>query len=163
MSAKRAQSDKRGVIPAMDDVARAGPSNIELKRLIEATKTRLENWTIEVERNPNPRMVHVLKNILSHINAFTEITEAKMTFSYKSLSRQMAVLLQEVASLNSVIMDSILDDDYVSAPEEERINDALMKVVRAAVELIRIVQQSFIGQQRRIEYRKSAAFRKGDT
>lgn len=135
------------------------PSNAELKALLEATKTRLENWTIEVERDPNPRMVHVLKNILSHINSFTRITDAKMEYSYKTLSRQMAVLLQEVALLNTAIMESLMDDDLVSTGEEERINDALMKVVQAAVELIRIVQQAFIGRQRALGPPESRARR----
>jgi hypothetical protein len=124
------------------------PSNVDLKKLIEATKVRLENWTIEVERDPNPRMVHVLKNILGHINEFTRLTDAKVEYSYKGLSRQMSVLLQEVARLNAVIMDSLMDDDAVSTSEEEQINEALRKVVQAAVELIRIVQQAFIGRRR---------------
>ena len=127
------------------------PTNAELRDLIQTTKTRLENWTVEVERNPNPRMVHVLKNVLSHINTFTRITDARMVYSYKSLSHQMAILLQEVASLNTVIMESLLDDDLISAAEEARINDSLMRVVQAAVELIRIVQQAFIGRRRQIE------------
>lgn len=139
------------VAPVVDDDFVDLPSNAELKQLIEATKTRLENWTVEVERNPNPRMVHVLKNILSHINTFTRITDARMVYSYKSLSHQMATLLQEVAGLNTVIMESLLEDDMISAGEEDRINDALMRVVHAAVELIRIVQQAFIGRRRQIE------------
>jgi hypothetical protein len=124
------------------------PSNVELKRLIDATKTRLENWTLEVQRDPDPRMVHVLKNILGHINEFTKLTDAKVEYSYKTLSKQMSVLLQEVASLNAAIMDALMDDDLVSAAEEELINDVLRRVVQAAVELIRIVQQAFIGRHR---------------
>jgi len=146
---KRKQTTE--VAPILDQDLFDLPSNAELKDLIETVKTRLENWTIEVERNPNPRMVHVLKNILSHINTFTQITDSRMVYSYKSLSHQMAILLQEVASLNTIIMESLLDDDLISADEEEHINDALMRVVQAAVELIRIVQQAFIGRHRRIE------------
>lgn len=124
------------------------PTNAELKRLIEATKVRLENWTVEVERDPNPGMVHVLKNILGHINEFTRLADSKVQYSYKSLSHQMSVLLQEVARLNAAIMESLIDDDLVTATEEERINEALRGVVQAAVELIRIVQQAFIGRYR---------------
>ncbi len=145
------QKQTTDVAPISDQDLFDLPSNAELKDLIETVKTRLENWTIEVERNPNPRMVHVLKNILSHINTFTQITDSRMVYSYKSLSHQMAILLQEVASLNTIIMESLLDDDLISADEEEHINDALMRVVQAAVELIRIVQQAFIGRHRRIE------------
>ena len=141
-------SDSRHVIPRPAPESREMPSNAELKRLIEATKVRLENWTIEVERDPNPRLVHTLKNILGHINEFTRITDAKVEYSYKSLSRQMSVLLREVASLNTAIIESLMDDDLVTAAEEERINGALRAVVQAAVELIRIVQQAFIVRQR---------------
>ena len=139
------------IAPLLDPEAMDLPSNAELRDLIQSTKTRLEKWTVEVEHNPNPRMVHVLKNILSHINTFTRITDARMVYSYKSLSHQMAILLQEVATLNTIIMESLLDDDVISAGEEERINESLMRAVQAAVELIRIVQQAFIGRHRQIE------------
>jgi hypothetical protein len=144
----RKTAESRDIVPRELPESKEMPSNAELKRLIEATKVRLENWTVEVERDPNPRMVHVLKNILGHINEFTRLADAKTEYSYKNLSKQMSVLLQEVASLNAAIMDSLMDDDLVSASEEERINEALRRVVQAAVELIRIVQQAFIGRHR---------------
>lgn len=140
--------ENRDIVPRDGSRALEMPSNAELKRLIEATKIRLENWTLEVERDPNPRLVHTLKNILGHINEFTRLTDAKVEYSYKGLSRQMSVLLREVATLNTAIMESLMDDDLITAAEEERINETLRRVVQAAVELIRIVQQAFISRQR---------------
>ena len=120
------------------------PSNAEIKRLVEMTVTRLENWKVEVQSNPNPRLVHVLKNIISQIEALTELTEAKISYSYKALSRQMSILVDEVAKLNIAITDSLLEDDLIDEAEEERINESLKQVFQAAVQLIRIVQQAFM-------------------
>jgi len=120
------------------------PSNAEIKRLVEMTVTRLENWKVEVESNPNPRLVHVLKNIISQIEALTDLTEAKISYSYKALSRQMSILVDEVAKLNIAITDSLLEDDLIDETEEERINESLKQVFQAAVQLIRIVQQAFM-------------------
>ena len=120
------------------------PTNAEIKRLVELTMTRLENWKVEVESNPNPRMVHVLKNIVAQIEALTELTEAKVSYSYKALSRQMSILVDEVAKLNIAITDSLLEDDLIDESEEERINESLRQVFQAAVQLIRIVQQAFV-------------------
>jgi hypothetical protein len=118
-------------------------TNAELKRLLEQTQTRLENWKLEIERNPNPRLVHVLKNIVGHIESLTRITETKIRYSYKTLSRQMSVLINEVAALNMAITDSLMDDDLVDEAEEQRINASLKRVVQAALDLIWIVQQAF--------------------
>ena len=126
------------------------PSNAELRRLVEMTVTRLENWKVEVESNPNPRMVHVLKNIIAQIETLTELTEAKISYSYKALSRQMSILVDEVAKLNIAITDSLLEDDLIDEAEEERINDSLKLVFQAAVQLIRIVQQAFMLSNRRL-------------
>ena len=126
------------------------PSNAELRRLVEMTVTRLENWKVEVQSNPNPRLVHVLKNIIAQIEALTELTEAKISYSYKALSRQMSILVDEVAKLNIAITDSLLEDDLIDEAEEERINDSLKQVFQAAVQLIRIVQQAFMQSHRRI-------------
>jgi len=120
------------------------PSNAEVKRLVEMTVTRLENWKVEMQSNPNPRLVHVLKNIISQIEALTELTEAKISYSYKALSRQMSILVDEVAKLNIAITDSLLEDDLIDEAEEERINESLKQVFQAAVQLIRIVQQAFM-------------------
>jgi len=128
----------------LDLAPRGIPTNVELRRLLELTLTRLENWKLEVERNPNPRMVHVLKNIVAQIETLTHITDTKITYSYKSLSRQMSVLVNEVARLNLSITDALLEDDFVDAEEEERINQNLRTMFQAAVELIRIVQQAFM-------------------
>jgi K+ transporter len=120
------------------------PTNVELKKLLDMTVTRLENWKLEVETNPNPRMVHVLKNIIAQIETLTELTEAKVGYSYKALSRQMSILVDEVAKLNIAITDSLLEDDLIDESEEERINESLKQVFQAAVHLIRIVQQAFM-------------------
>ena len=120
------------------------PSNAEVKRLVEMTVTRLENWKVEMQSNPNPRLVHVLKNIISQIEALTELSEAKISYSYKALSRQMSILVDEVAKLNIAITDSLLEDDLIDEAEEERINESLKQVFQAAVQLIRIVQQAFM-------------------
>jgi hypothetical protein len=126
------------------------PTNAELKRLVEMTVTRLENWKVEVESNPNPRLVHVLKNIIAQIETLTELTEAKISYSYKALSRQMSLLVDEVAKLNIAITDSLLEDDMIDEAEEERINESLKQVFQAAVQLIRIVQQAFMHSQGRL-------------
>ena len=43
------------------------------------TVTRLENWKVEVESNPNPRLVHVLKNIIAQIETLTDLADAKIS------------------------------------------------------------------------------------
>lgn len=142
-----AEKGKRKKPPAeqeMDLAPQGIPTNIELKRLLELTLTRLENWKLEVERNPNPRMVHVLKNIVAQIETLTHITDTKTTYSYKTLSRQMSVLVDEVARLNLSITDALMDDDFIDDQEEERINQNLRTMFQAAVQLIRIVQQAFM-------------------
>ncbi len=145
MAAKhKAQSRSKGAGAAKDLAPQELPTNVELKRLLDMTVTRLENWKLEVEANPNPRMVHVLKNIIAQIEALTELTEAKISYSYKALSRQMSILVDEVAKLNIAITDSLLDDDIIDEAEEERINESLKQVLQAAVHLIRIVQQAFM-------------------
>jgi hypothetical protein len=132
------------------------PTNVELKRLLDMTVTRLENWKLEVESNPNPRMVHVLKNIIAQIETLTELTEAKVSYSYKALSRQMSILVDEVAKLNIAITDSLLDDDLIDEAEEERINRSLRQVFQAAVQLIRIVQQAFMLRYSKLEKSRSS-------
>lgn len=119
------------------------PSNSELKTLIEKALVRFENWKIEVNRNPNPKMVHQLKNILSVINSISQISYEKVAFSYKMLSKKIAMLNKEVATLNLTIMDSLMDDDYLDEDEERIINECLKNVIQSAVELIQIVQNAF--------------------
>jgi len=134
--------------PKLDLTTRGIPTNVELKRLLDMTLTRLENWKLEVEQNPNPRMVHVLKNIVAQIETLTHITDAKVTYSYKSLSRQMSVLVDEVGRLNMSITDALMEDDVIDEAEEERINENLRTMFQAAVQLIRIVQQAFMVRRR---------------
>ncbi len=119
------------------------PSNADLKKLLENTLTRFENWKLEVERNPNPRMVHTLKNIISIIDSIAEINETRMKYSYKNLSRQMSILIDEVAKLNLTITDSLMEDDFIDAKEEKKINESLRNVIKAAIKLITIVQNAF--------------------
>ena len=130
------------------------PTNAELRRLLEHAVTRLENWRLEVETNPNPRMVHVLKNVISHIESLTHITDTKISYSYKSLSRQMSVLVEGVAKLNIAITDSLMDDDWIDEKEEERINASLRLVFTSALDLIRIVQQAFTLSRKRLDVPK---------
>ena len=119
------------------------PSNSELKKLIEQAMIRFQNWKLEVEKNPNPRMVHSLKNIVSIINNLADSTQQKMKYSYKALCRRMADLIHEVAELNMNIMSGLDDDDMIDEIEEEKIVNSLFMVVRSATDLIRIVQDGF--------------------
>jgi hypothetical protein len=97
--------------------ANQGPSNAELKRLIEKTLVRIQNWRVEMEANPNPRMVHQLKNLVSIIDSLSEITENRMQYSYKQLAHRMALLVNETAQLNLRITSALSKDDYL---DEER-------------------------------------------
>ena len=89
------------------------PSNAEVKKLIDKILVRFENWKIEAEKNPNPRLIHSLKNIISLIDSVTSIVTTKIKYSYKGLSRQMSLLINSVAKLNIVISDSLMEDDYI--------------------------------------------------
>jgi hypothetical protein len=129
----------RNLHPAAQEL----PTNAELKRLLELTVTRLESWKAQVETSPNPRLVHTLKSIVAQIETLTELTEAKISYSYKALSRQMSLVVEVVAELNIAITDALLDDDLIDEREEERINDSLRRLFQEAVHLIRIVQQAF--------------------
>ena len=120
------------------------PSNADLQDLLTKAMTRLENWRLELQAKPNPRMVHSLRNILGHMESIARVAETKSAFSYKHLSRQMSLLISAVAQLNLAITESLDGDDAIDAREEQRINDSLKRVVEAAVELIRIVQTGFV-------------------
>lgn len=119
------------------------PSNTELKKLIEKLMIRFENWKIQAETNPNPRMVHSFKNIISVVDSLTDITETKMQYSYKNLSRQMSILIDCVAKLNIAITDSLMDDDIIDEDEQKNIDQALMNVGRATADLINIAMSAF--------------------
>lgn len=121
----------------------SGPTNLEVKRLLERTLTRFQNWRVEVEMNPNPRMVHQLKSIVSIIDSLSQITEGRMQHSYKELAGQMAVLVNEVAQLNLRITKALEEDDFLDAEEERLITAGLMSLVRSAVSLIGMVQERF--------------------
>ena len=118
-------------------------SNADLKHLLEKTLIRFENWKLQVEQNPNPRMVHSLKNIVSIIDSVSQATEQRTRFSYKTLAQKMAILLAEVSSLNTLIVDSLREDDIIDEKEEKLITRGLMEVIRTSVELIRFVQSDF--------------------
>ena len=124
------------------------PSNADLQDLLAKAMTRLENWRLELETNPNPRMVHSLRNILGHMESISRVVDTKAAFSYKHLSRQMSLLIGAVADLNLAITESLDGDDVIDAGEEERINNSLKRVVESAVELIRIVQTGFMLSRR---------------
>jgi hypothetical protein len=124
------------------------PSNADLQELLEKAMIRLENWRLELEMNPNPRQVHVLRNILGHMESIARVAETKAVFSYKHLSRQMSLLIGAVAHLNLAITEALDDNDTIDAREEQRINASLKRVVEAAVELIRIVQNGFVLSRR---------------
>jgi hypothetical protein len=118
-------------------------TNAELRRMLQQTMTRFENWRIEVERNPNPQMVHTLKNIISIIDTVTTVTQAKQECSYKQLSLKMAALLNETAHLNMTIARALEHDDVVDAADQEAITKALFSLVNSAFVLIRTVQEGF--------------------
>ncbi|RPJ05835.1 MAG: hypothetical protein EHM28_11280 [Spirochaetaceae bacterium] len=118
-------------------------SNTELKSMIEGITARFENWRIETEKNPNPRMVHSLKNIMSLFDTVIGMSRSNTSFSYKKLVHEMSRFLESVAKLNSLIVDSLMEDDILDEKEETSVNSALMEMVKTAVDLIMIVQQSF--------------------
>ncbi|HPB66854.1 MAG TPA: hypothetical protein PLW80_09830, partial [Spirochaetales bacterium] len=60
-------------------------SNADLKRMLDQTMIRFENWRIEVERKPNPMMIHSLKNIMSIIETVTSMADRRVEYSYKAL------------------------------------------------------------------------------
>jgi hypothetical protein len=118
-------------------------TNAELKKLLDKTLIRFENWKMEVNKNPNPRIVHSLKNILSIINSISDISHTRIKYSYKILSKQIAMLSHEVSALNLAIMNSIMDDDYIDEHESQKINNHLGRVIQTALQLIKIVHNAF--------------------
>ncbi|HCM29145.1 MAG TPA: hypothetical protein DIC34_21850 [Treponema sp.] len=126
-----------------DAATEDGPSNAELRKLIEKTLVRFQNWRVEAERNPNPRMVHQLKNIVSIIDSLTAISDKRMQYSYKQLAQRMAVLVNEVARLNMRITGALARDDFIDEDEEREITASLMSLVQSAVALIGMVQEGF--------------------
>ena len=125
------------------------PTNAELQKLLRQVMSNLTNWKLQVERNPNPRLVHSFKNIASIIESISSIAERKLEFSYKALSGQMAMMIHEVANLNCKITDSLKSDDYIDEDEEKEIVGSLFNVIKAATDLIRIVQEGFGGSNRK--------------
>jgi len=117
-------------------------SNADLKRMLDSTVTRFENWRIEVERKPNPMMIHSLKNIMSIIETVTSMADRRMEYSYKELVKRMAQLVNETAALNMAIVTS-LKDDAVDEAELKTISTRLFKLINAAAELARLVQDHF--------------------
>ncbi|MBN2875141.1 MAG: hypothetical protein JXM71_08595 [Spirochaetales bacterium] len=117
-------------------------SNADLKRMLDQTVTRFENWRIEVERKPNPMMIHSLKNIISIIDSVASMADRRMEYSYKELVQRMAELVNETAALNMAIVAS-LKDDSVDERELKTISGRLFKLINAAAELARLVQDHF--------------------
>jgi hypothetical protein len=118
-------------------------SAAELKHMLEQTMTRFENWRVEVERNPNPMMVHTLKNIISIIDTVSTVTQAKMDYSYKKVSLKMAALVHQTAHLNMEIARALENDDFIDAEDQKKITKALVDLVNSAFVLIRTVQEGF--------------------
>jgi hypothetical protein len=118
-------------------------SNADLKRMLDSTMTRFENWRIEVERKPNPMMIHSLKNIMSIIETVTSMTERRMEYSYKALVQRMAELTSETAALNMAIVAALKDDDSIDEAELKIVSGRLFKLINAAAELARLVQEHF--------------------
>jgi len=117
-------------------------NNADLKRMLEQTMTRFENWRVEVERKPNPMMVHSLKNIMSIIESVTSMADRRVEYSYKTLVTRMAELVNETAALNMAIVAS-LKDDSIDERELKLISNRLLALIHAAAELARIVQDHF--------------------
>ncbi|GAB1433243.1 hypothetical protein MASR2M29_18680 [Spirochaetota bacterium] len=118
-------------------------SNAELKRMIEKTMIRFENWRIEVERKPNPMMVHSLKNIMSIVESLTTMADKKVEYSYKALVEHMAELMSQTAGLNMAIVHALKEDDSLDYDELKKISARLFKLINAAAELARLVQRDF--------------------
>jgi len=118
-------------------------SNADLKHMLDQTMTRFENWRIEVERKPNPMMIHSLKNIMSIIQTVTSMSDRRMEYSYKELVQRMAELMSETAALNMTIVNALRDDDSIDEDELQAISGGLFKLINAAAELARLVQEQF--------------------
>lgn len=118
-------------------------SNSDIKLLLERILTRFENWRVEVETNPNPHMVHQLQNIVTIVDNVSSVVEEKVTFSYKQLAKQMAILVQNVANLNTLITTSLDEDDFLDEQEEIHIRKMLMEMIESALSMIQLVQKSF--------------------
>ena len=126
-----------------DRLSEADLTNVELKSLLDRALVRFGNWKVQIESNPNPKMVHSLKSIVSIIETITSISERNIGYSYKDLSLQMSSLIEGVAQLNLLITGSLMEDDAIDEVEEKLINNQMMTVIQRTVELIRLVQQSF--------------------
>jgi hypothetical protein len=126
-------------------------TNVELKRLLDRALVRFGNWKVQIESNPNPKMVHGLKSIVSIIDTITSISERNIGYSYKDLSLKMSSLIEGVAQLNLLITGSLVEDDAIDEVEEKLINNQMMTVIQRTVELIRLVQQSFGMRNRLID------------
>ncbi len=118
-------------------------SNADLKHMLDQTMIRFENWRVEVERKPNPMLVHSLKNIMSIIETVTSMTNSRMEYSYKALVQRMAELTSQTAALNMSIVNSLEDDDTIDESELRTVSDKLFSLINAAAELARIVQEQF--------------------
>lgn len=119
------------------------PSNADIQRMIERALVRFQNWRVEVERNPNPMMVHQLKNLVSIIDSLSEVSRKKTKYSYKELAQGMAALMNEVAHLNMLIVEGLNSDDALDEAEEKAVTNGLLRLVQTAVELIGMVQERF--------------------
>ncbi|HOZ71187.1 MAG TPA: hypothetical protein PLQ29_08635 [Spirochaetales bacterium] len=118
-------------------------SNADLKRMLDQTMIRFENWRVEVERKPNPMMIHSLKNIMSIIETVTSMADRRIEYSYKALVTRMAELMHETAELNMTIVNSLQGDDSIDEDELKLVSSRLFTLINAAAELARLVQEHF--------------------
>jgi len=123
-------------------------SNAEIAHLLDQAVIRFQNWRVETELNPNPRMVHSLANIMSIIDALTDISGRRMQYSYKALVVEMARLTDQTAKINNRVVESLADDN-VSSAELQRITDGLVGLVNSAAGMIRLLQESFSNSEAR--------------
>jgi hypothetical protein len=135
--------NRRAVRIEDNQLGDADLTNAELRKLLDRALIRFGNWKVQMESNPNPKIVHSLKSIVSIIDTITSISEKKISYSYKDLSLQMSSLIEGVAQLNLLITGSLLEDDAIDEVEEKLINNQMMTVIQRTVELIRLVQQAF--------------------
>lgn len=127
----------------MDGMFSNDVSNGEIKKLLERILTRFENWRIEVERNPNPHMVHQLKNLVTIVDNVSSVVEEKKSYSYKQLASQMALMMKDAADLNLAITESLKADDSIDEKESLKIKQLLMSMIENSLGLMQIIQGSF--------------------
>ena len=96
-----------------------------------------------MERNPNPHMVHQLKNLVTIVDNVSSVVEEKKSYSYKQLASQMALMMKDAADLNLAITESLKADDSIDEKESLKIKQLLMSMIENSLGLMQIIQGSF--------------------